>query len=176
MGRSTNLLGRVRHNLVINGINLITVEDNDIYDALTKTQDKIIAEKKCLDRSVLLPLVINTTDYALTDLEDVNGNIIPIATIKGIIRPDTWEYPLDMVSARDWDTVLNDKRNSYYPSYYVSSNQPLWFTVFEDMIKFYPAPVATETLTLIAILSASYQDIDEDHEPIIQKYWDHALE
>jgi len=178
MGRSADIFGRVKRNLAKYGITVAPTKvlAEEIYDALSAAQDNIIADHKIVERHITLTTVIAQEGYLLSDLVDSNGDEVLIALLKAVLRPATWDYPVEIVSIRDWDEIKNSQRNSYYPSASATANQPLYICLSEEKILMYPAPTAAEDITLVAILGASPTKISTTIEPIIPRYWDKALE
>jgi len=165
MGRTANILGRVVRNLRKHDpVNYVPANVTEIYDEMAKAQDQIIALCQ-FDKEIEILLITGQEDYSLT----VSTRNI-IGSIKTIITPDDWNYPIEIVDNAEWDNIVN---GSY------SITQPLYATIFTHKLLLHPVPTSGhngDILKVWAYLNASLTIIGASVEPEIPDYWDDAIE
>ena len=169
MSRRASILGRVRRNLVSQGILPSFASDkiNDgwIYDEMQQAQDDIYSRVK-IEHSFVITLVEDQTDYPLQiSSDDV------IDTIKEFILPTTYNYDLTYVKPDKWNNVIQSELSGI--------GQPTYYTIFEKTLKLQEAPTSTDAgdeWTLYVYLKRSLTDIDKDTDPEIDKMWDKGIE
>ena len=174
MGRSENILGRVRRNLSNAKMLHTKIEDTFIYDEMQNAQNDIIV-RFGKETSFNITLVDGTSDYSLV----ISSEKI-IKGIKEIIFPTTWtdvsdytierKIGIEFVENNIWNEIIKTGATNTYP---------LWATVFDNTLKLNPTPgseIADDVLEVWCFLSAAETTIGDAVAPEIDSYWDKAIE
>jgi hypothetical protein len=109
--RSQKLVSRVFRNLSRHGITINEILDEEIYEELTKLQDRIIARVNP-DKLITLTLATDIDEYALTT-EDASADPDAttyknnVASIKVVRQPDTFLYPFQVVSNVEYAKLID---------------------------------------------------------------------
>lgn len=109
--RSQKLVGKIFRNLGRHGISIHDILDEEIYDELTKLQDRIIARVNP-DKQITLTLKEDVSEYALTT-DDASADPGAttyknnIASVKVVRQPDTFLYPFQIVSNVEYAKLID---------------------------------------------------------------------
>ena len=161
MARSSLIFGRIMRNLKKH-IKVDSTESGFIYDDMNEAQ-KMIISRVITEESFDITLVKDQTDYPLSA---VSGSI---RNIKDFILPDDWDIPIVLVEDSEWDAI-------FHPD--VTSEQPLYATTFDNILKLFPMDAITggETLETWCYLQAPLTTMTKSVEPELPNIWDKAIE
>lgn len=186
MSRATNILSRVFKNLEHYNIELNDILDEEAYDSMSQSQDKIISEV-FPDRVIEIILKNGVDTYALTtDASSVSSPRKNIASVKIVLLPTGWtvfnpvkDYgnlsrfpdPFQIIDNVTFVTIKNVDQEL--------TGQPRVGTIIGGELKVYPVPDSNfdgDALKLYSYLSSSAGIIDDSNEPDIPDNFDIALE
>jgi len=160
--RNNYLYGRVRNELDLRDISSERILPADIYDALSQGQRQIFARIGGIEKRFKINLSEGKSEYGLVPEYNLSSRII------GFITPSTWTYKLNYVEEGKWSEVVKES---------ISVSQPIYVTLFENKLIFYPSPTITgEQITVLAKIKSPSENISNTEEPILDEEWDDALE
>lgn len=115
--RSTKLVSRIFRNLKRHGLSIDDVLDEEIYDELTLSQDRIIARVNP-DKKITITLATDVSEYPLTTdtvtdpaLTTYKNNI---ASVKVVRQPDTFLYPFQILSNTEYAKLIDGEDVNWY--------------------------------------------------------------
>lgn len=170
MARTADILGRVLRNLRRFGITTSDVTDEEVYDELSQSQNRIISEVQP-GKILTVTLVTDQDSYTLsTD----SGSITRynIAELKLLKFPSDWLYRFELIPNKEYVERINVNRDT-------TISQPVIGSVIDEKLKIFPSPTSSfngDELEFWVSLKSSTQDIDENMEPELPNVWDKALE
>ena len=151
--RNKKILTRVRAKLGKLGTN--EIQNDDIYDNANIVQDDMLQSMKCVEKIFKIYLKVNKTEY---EIEHKNSLLI-----KKIIP--SWEGDIEYLP--DWED--SDLVSS-------SSENPLYYHIFDDKFMIVPAPADNTTyITIWAFQTSVINEMDDDFEPETPKSIDNVL-
>lgn len=114
--RSQKLVSRIFRNLSRYGISINDILDEEIYEELTKLQDRIIARVNP-DKLITLTLQEDVAEYPLT-LDTVTDPALTsyknnVASVKVVRQPDTFLYPFQIVSNVEYAKLIDGEDVSW---------------------------------------------------------------
>lgn len=165
MSRQSEILSRIYQNLSLYGVKVNSIVSEQVYDRLTKAQDRIISDV-FPDTVITITLVDGTDEYHLgTDATRDN-----IASIKVSTQPANWTYTFQFVPNKEFADFVNMQPEV---------SQPLKGTVIGGKLKIYPIPNSDydgDELELYTYKSSSAGVINKTNSPEISNMFDTALE
>lgn len=136
---------------------------DEINSAITEIISRVIIQK-----SIEIPLGSDQSDY---DLQAY------VRSIAAILRPEIWTEQISIVTKENWDRITHIDS---------ASIQPLWGTIYESKVRFYPVSnlpytvaedtEGTQKITAICDLKAPSVIVSATVEPEIPNIWDKAIE
>lgn len=157
MGRWSEIAYAVLENLNELGIRDVNVER--IFVELKTTQREVARDGLALPGSTTITTVIGQTDYAVP---------ATVFKINKIFRPAAWLKPIVIVhDDEEWLRIVSDTT--------IVDTQPLFITMWNGGLIFYPAPSDVQTVPLWTYnLPSSDPAIGTD--PEFNSKWDRALQ
>jgi hypothetical protein len=94
-----------------------------------------------------------------------------IFRIRQLIPPKAWKFPVEVINNEEtWKSIVRSDR---IPR---TTAQPLWVTVWDNRLKFWPVPIVTGDEIEVLLFRFPSRAIDETNEPECDKTWDNCLE